>query len=73
MPGLARRHGEDEQHEHLPVQVAVVPGERDEVDRHALQHHLGAEEHHDQVAAGQEPDQPDAEQDRADGEVVPER
>ena len=35
MPGLARRHREDEQHEHLPVQVAVVPGEGDEVERHA--------------------------------------
>ena len=42
MRRLARRHGEDEQRERLPVQVAAVAGEGDEVERHALQHHLGA-------------------------------
>ena len=51
----------------------MIARERDEVDRHALQHHLGAEEHRDQVAAGEKPDQPDAEQRRGDREVVPER
>src|SRR5438067_3772272 len=69
---LARRDRQDEEHEHLPVQVAVVAGERDEVERDALHHHLGAEEHRDQVAAGEEAHQPDAEERRGDREVVPE-
>ena len=38
---LARRHREDEQDERLPLEIAAIPREGDEVDRHALQHHLG--------------------------------
>ena len=48
----------------------VAAGERDQVDRHALEHQLGAQEHHDEVPARDEPDQPDHKHDRADGEVV---
>ncbi len=50
----------------------MVAGERDEVDRHALQHHFGAQEHRDEVAPREEPHQPDAEQGGGDREEVPE-
>src|SRR5205814_881562 len=70
---LARRHGQDEQDERLSLEVAAVAGERRQVQRHPLQHHLGAEEHDDQVAPRQEADRPQAEQDGPDDEVVVQR
>ena len=69
-PGLARGHRDDEERENLSVQIAVMPGESDEVQSHALQHQFRAEEHHDQVPAGEEADQPKREQSRPDGEIV---
>ena len=57
----------------LALEVAAVAGEGDKVDGHALQHHLGAQEHDDQVAAGEEADQPQGEQDGADNQVVVDR
>ena len=67
---LAGRHGEDEDHEHLaaPVVVKAAPG--DEADRHALQHHLGRQEHDDHVPPAEKADQADAEQHGADDQVV---
>src|SRR5439155_14019673 len=70
---LAGRDRDDEEREHLPLQVAVLQGEGDEVERHPLQHHLGRQEQDDQVPAGQEADHAPDEQDRADREVVAER
>src|SRR5262245_30788958 len=67
---LGRRDHQDEDHERLPVQVAVIAPKRDQVDRHALEHQLGAEKHDDQVPARHEPDQPDHKHDRADGQVM---
>ena len=45
----------------------VEAAEGDEVQHDALEHQFRAQEHDDQVAAGHEADQADAEQDRADG------
>src|SRR6218665_1785146 len=47
-------HRHDEEHEHLPVHVAQVMGERDEVGVDRQQHQFDRHQQHDQVLAVQE-------------------
>ena len=54
-----------------PGPVAVVAAEPDERQRRPLEHHLGREEHHDQVPPGEEPEHPERHQRGADEQVVP--
>ena len=61
---LAGRHGNDEQHQHLPAEIVVKPAPRHQADRHALQHDLDREEHDDHVPPAQKTDHADAEQQR---------
>src|SRR5437660_7017066 len=68
---LRRRHREDEEHEHLPGDVAEEVGEGDEVEIHREQHQFDRHQEHDQVAAVEEdPDHADREQDRGQHQVV---
>src|SRR5262245_34900659 len=69
-PRLAGGYGDDEEREHLPVQVAVMATKGDEVDRHPLEHQLCRQEHQNQVSPRQKADEPEREQDGADGEIV---
>src|SRR5262249_17833099 len=68
--GLARGHRDDEQRERLALQVTAVPGKGDEIHGHALQHHLRAKEHDDQVAPRQKANEAQREEDRADDQVI---
>ena len=68
--GFGGGDGEEEDDEALAGGVEVESGEGDEVDGDALEHDFGAEEHHDHVAAGEEADEADGEEDCAEGEVV---
>ena len=56
--------------EALTRRVHVKTGERDQVDRHSLEHDLRAQEHHDHVPAGKKTHHADAKQDGAQGEIV---
>src|SRR5690606_34245141 len=72
--GLGRGHGEDEEHEYLPGRVAGVARERDEVDVDREQHQLDRHQQDDHVLAVEEDARDaDAEQRRAQREVVAER
>src|SRR5690242_20565534 len=51
---LRRRHGEDEEHEHLPGGVVEVMRESDEVEVHRQQHQLDAHQEQDHVLAVEE-------------------
>ena len=53
-----------------PGPVAVVAAEPDERQRRPLEHHLGREEHHDQVPPREEPEHPQRHQGGADEQVV---
>ena len=53
-----------------PVQLRVKPAEGDERQGGSLEHHLGREEHHDQVAPRQEPQHPEDEEGCAHQQVV---
>src|SRR6267143_3066451 len=68
---LGGGHGEDEEHEHLPGDVAEEVREGDEVQVDRQQHQLDRHQQHDQVAAVEEDaDHADREEDRAQHEVV---
>ena len=54
MADFGRRHRQDEEHEHLAVDVAEVARERDEVEIDREQHQLDAHQQHDDVLAVQE-------------------
>ena len=62
---LGRRDGQDEEHEHLPGEVAEEVRERDEVEVDREQHQLDRHQQHDHVLAVEEDaDHADREQDR---------
>src|SRR5579871_3087679 len=48
---LRRRHSDDEEHEHLAVEIAVEAGHRHEREIGRVQHHFEAHVDHEQVAA----------------------
>src|SRR5271157_527987 len=70
---LARRHGQNHDCEHLAGQVAVIAPECDQGQRRSLKHHLGRQEHHDQVSPRKEPEHPQGEQGSAHEQVVPQQ
>ena len=43
---------------------------RDQAERNSLKHHFGAQEHHDHVAADQEPDQSERKKDRSHQQII---
>src|SRR5690606_28690793 len=68
------RHGEDEEHEDLAVQIAQVVREGHEVQVDRQQHELDGHEQHDQVAAVEEDaHHGDREQDRSDRQEMAQR
>src|SRR4051794_16503872 len=69
--GLRGGHGQDEEHEDLPVRITELARERDEVDVHRQQHQLDRHQQHDDVLAVEEDaGDADAEQHRAQREQV---
>ena len=69
---LGGGHDHDEEGEHLPVEVAVDPGERDEDEVGGVEHELDAHEDDDRVAPGQHRRPTDDEEDRRQVDVVDE-
>src|SRR5690625_2801236 len=67
---LGGRDDHHEEGEHLAVQVAVHPRERDEREVRRVEHELDPHEHDDPVAAQQHRRGPDREQERGEHEVV---
>src|SRR6266850_7647302 len=64
-------HRQDEEHEHLPGDVAEEVREGDEVEIHREQHQLDRHQQHDQVAPVEEDaDHADREEDRGQHQVV---
>src|SRR5690606_4231561 len=68
---LGRRHGDDEEGEHLPVhRAAVLAVERDEGQVHAVEHQLDAHQLHQDVPARHEADGADQEDQPREQHVV---
>ena len=49
----------------MPAPVTVIPAPGDEAYGDALEHQFRGEKHHDQVAAREDPHEPEREEDRA--------
>ena len=67
---LGGGHDHHEEGGHLPVEVAVHAGERDEREVAGVEHELHAHEHDDRVAPGEHADRADREQDRGEHDEV---
>src|SRR5688572_11738480 len=67
---LGRGHHHHEEGGDLAVEVAVLPGERDEGQVAGVEHQLHAHEDHDGVAPDEDPHTPDGEQDRGEDDVL---
>src|SRR5512135_1059007 len=68
---LRRGHGQDEEHEHLAGDIAEETRERDEIHVHREQHQFDRHQQHDDVLAVDEDARDrNAEQDRAEADVV---
>src|SRR3989442_775707 len=52
------------------MQIAVMSRKSHQIDRHALQHQFGAQEHENQVSARQEADQAEHKQNRTDDQII---
>ena len=71
--GFCRGDGDKDDGESFAAVIEPIAAECDERDSGGLEHQVGAKEHDDQVAAGQETDQADGEHCTRDEEVVGER
>ena len=67
---LGGRDDQREEHDHLAADVVERLGERDEREVRRVEHQLDAHEHHERVAADEQPDRADREEHRREREVV---
>src|SRR5258708_6341938 len=67
---LGGRHGDDEKHEHLPIEIAGEAREGDHGQRGRVEHQLERHVNHQQIAPHDHPHQPQAKEDDADGQIM---